>query len=542
MCDGRPIRSIRIEAASLFAPQDPDVLGIARAVGDAVHVPTHEEIVRHQLLFREGDACDPARLAETARLLRAQTYLREAEVVAVASKDGGVDVVVTTRDEWSLRVSGRLHGGGGFPVRQARLAEENVFGRAIRAQLRYDGLHRRPAYDADVTAHQFLGRYEAQAVVGRSSVGLIGEERLLRPFSSEYDRAAWRESARYRKEPFSLVAPGLDRVDQPLLTVSGDVGAAVRLGSPGRLFVGGAALAAGRLVAQGAPMAAVAADDSAAATALQGRFAERRRVRVHLFAGARVLRFHPHVGLDAVHAYEDAREGIEAGVVVGKSLFGGAGLQRDWFGAAELFAGGEAGAMVVFARGKLEGRYLIPSRQWDGVLADGRFFVYSEQGPRASIAFSAGLAGGWNVRTPFQLTLAGPDGIRGYGLADLPVGRRVVVQAEQRRFLGTVLGVADVGTAAFVDVGRGWAGGAPFGIETGVRIAVGGGLRVAVPRGSRRTYRLDLALPVTHVRGRGLELTVALNQQFGVFRGEPQDVARSREPLSSSSVFDYPRF
>jgi hypothetical protein len=35
---------------------------------------------------------------------------------------------------------------------------------------------------------------------------------------------------------------------------------------------------------------------------------------------------------------------------------------------------------------------------------------------------------------------------------------------------------------------------------------------------------------------------IALNQQFGIFRGEPADVARSREQVSSTSIFNYPRF
>jgi len=496
--------------------------------------------VRRELLFHVGDACDPARLAETARVLRAQPYIREAVVTAAPAAGGGVDVLVTTRDEWSLRINGRVEGGEGFPLRQARVAEENLLGQALRAQLRYDGLQRRPAYDADVTAHQFLGLHEGELVAGRSSVGLVAEERLSDPFRSEYDRVAWRESARYRNEPFPLISPALGRVDVPLLAMSADVGAMVRTGTPGRLFVAGAALSGERLVVQGAPLASVVADDSLAAVALAGRFAERRRVRLHLFAGARVLRFHYHAGLDAVHAYEDVREGVEGGLVVGKSLFGGDGLQRDWFASAELYVGAEFERMLVFARAKIEGRFLLSDGRWDGVLADGRFHVYTEVGPRAFIALSAGGAGGWNTRSPFQLTLGGPEGIRGYGIASLPVGRRIVLQGEHRYFLGTVLGVADVGTAAFVDLGRGWAGDAAFGADTGVRAAIGGGLRVAVPRGSHRTYRLDVAVPL--VRGHGVEVQVALNQQFGVSRGEPADVARSREQLSSTSIFNYPRF
>ena len=524
----------------MFARRDPDVFGLASAAGDAVHWPTHEEVVRRELLFRVGDGCDPARLAESARVLRAQPYIREAAVTAVPDSEGGVDVLVTTRDEWSLLLSGRIAGGPGFPLRQARVAEGNVLGRAISVQLRYDGLLRHSAYDATLASHQFLGLHEAEIVGGYSGVGLILEERLIRPFRSEYDRVAWRETARYRNEPFALVSPTLGTVNLPLLSKSADVGVAARSGSPGHLLIGGVALSGERLVPEGEPLAEVAADDSLASVALAGRFTERTRMRVHFFVGARALHFSSRAGVDAVHAYEDVREGVEGGIVVGKSLFGGSGLQHDWFAAAELFVGAEFERMLVFARGKIEGRYLLSSGQWDGVLADARAHVYTEVGPRDFIAISAGVAGGWNTSTPFQLTLAGPEGIRGYGLAALPVGRRIVVQGEQRYFLGTVFGVADVGSVAFVDVGRGWAGDAPFGADTGLRVALGAGLRVAVPRGSRRTYRLDCAVPVT--RGHGVEFQLAVNQQFGVFHGEPADVARSREQVSSTSVFNYPSF
>jgi hypothetical protein len=540
LCDGRPIRGIRVGTASLFAPGDPDFLGLVRAAGNAVHARTRPEVVRRELLFREGDPCDPARLAETARVLRALPYIREVIVSPVMASDGGLDVLVDTRDEWSLRASVRVGADNGFPVRQVRVAEENVLGRGLRVQLRYDGQRRRPAYDVDVTSHQFLGRLEAQGVAGRSSVGLVGEERILRPFKSEYDRVAWRESALYRKEPFFLIAPELGWVDVPVLAVSADLGVAARWGTPGQLALLGGAFSAERLLAVDAPMAHEAVDDSAAAAAVAGRYSERRRIRLHLFAGARAVRFRPHFGVDAVHALEDVREGVEAGIVVGKSLFGSAGLQRDWFAAGEFAAGAEFLRALAFLRGKVEGRYLLADRRWDGVLGEGQALVYTNVSRRGVFVLSVSGAGGWNTRTPFQLRLGGPAGIRGYGMNALPVGRRIVLQGEHRYFVGTLLGAADVGTAAFVDVGRGWVGDAVFGEDTGLRASVGGGLRIAAPRGSRRTYRIDIAVPLDH--GGGLELQVGVNQQFGVFRGEPADLARSREQVSSSTIFNFPRF
>jgi hypothetical protein len=515
--------------------------GFVRGLGNALHWQTREAVVRLDLLFAVGDPCDPRRLEETERLLRARPYLRGAQVVAAPTADSGVTILVETRDELSLEGRLRIRGGGGFPVRHVSLGEENVLGRGIRAQSQYNNEGRRPTFYANVLEPHFLSRrLELELEGGKSEVGPVGEETIRRAFASEFDRMAWRESLRYRKEPFGLVSTTLGTVLQPLVEMGADAGVATRIGEPGRLRIVGLAVSAERLHVESAPLAPAPDLDSAAAAQLAGRFEERRVVRAHLLLGARSIRFHPHRGLDAVRAVEDAPEGTQAGLVLGKSLFGGGGLQHDWFAAMELSTGTDLqGRMLVFTHAKIEGRYLESAGRWDGVLADAQVLAYAI-GPRQTTVVSAEAASGWGTRTPFQLLLAGPDGIRGYGAAALPAGHRIVLRAERRYFLGSILGFADAGAAVFAEAGRGWTGDAAFGENSGMVFTVGAGLRMAAPRGSRRTYRLDLAVPVT--RGLRPELRLAIGQQFGIFHGEPQDVVRSRERISSVTVFDFPRF
>ena len=511
-----------------------------RALGNDLHWETREATIRLDLLFAVGDRCDPRRLAETERLLRARPYIRAAQVTAVSTTDGGVVVVVQTRDEASLLVRAAVSGPG-FPVRHLRLGEDNVLGRGIGVAGEYTNSGRYPAAYGDLSDHHFLGyRVEAELQGGKSEVGPVGEETIRRAFESDFDRVAWRESARYRKEPFPLLSTAMGTILQPLVDVGANLGVAARFGEPGQLRLVGFELSADRLHVESAPLAPAPDGDSAAAAALAGRFQERHDVRAQLLLGARSIVFHPRLGLDAVHALEDAPEGAEAGLVLGKSLFGGAGLQHDWFAAMELASGAELTPReLLFAQGKVEGRFLTSLGEWDGVLADAQVDLY-RVGARATTVVAAAAAGGWNTRTPFQLLLAGPDGLRGYGELALPVGRRIVFHLEQRYFLGGVLGFADVGAVAFAEAGRGWAGDAAFGENTGLLASVGAGLRAAAPRGSRRTYALDLAMPL--MRGLGPELRLGIGQQFGIFRGEPDDVVRSRERTSSVTVFDYPRF
>ncbi len=541
ICDGRPIRSIRIDARTVFSEDDSLIPPFIRTLGNALHWQTTEETVRRDLLFAVGEPCDLLRLAETARLLRARPYVRSALVVPLADSAGGVDIVVQTRDEFSLEVRVSTPGTDGLPFRRISVTEDNLLGRGLRLQGIYDNFGRRAAfYGAWLDHHLFGRRIEAELTAGKSEVGPVGEETVQSAFESEFDRLAWRESARYRDEPFPLVSTTLGAVLEPLVATGGDVGVAGRFGRPGELQIVGAVLSAERVRVEGPPLASTPDLDSAAAAAVAGRFQEQRHLRLHAILGARRLVFHPHRGLDAVHGVEDFPEGAQGGLVLGKSLIGGSGWQQDWFSAGEYLVGRELGrGGLIFSRAKIEGRYLASAGRWDGVLADGELLVY-DIGPRATLLLGARAAGGWDTETPFQLLMGGTDGLRGYGSATLPVGRRVVLNAEDRYYLGSVFGFADVGAVAFAETGRGWAGDALFGVNTGMLSSVGVGLRVASPVGSRRVYRLDLAMPLN--RGLGPELRLAIGQQIGIANGEPRDVVRSRERISSVTVFDFPRF
>jgi hypothetical protein len=541
VCDGRPIRAIQIDPRTVFSADDSLIPGVVRSLGNAFHSATREETVRQDLLFAVGDRCDPRRLSETERLLRARPYIRTAEVIPIATADSGVTILVRTRDEFSLEVRLRLRGGDGFPVRRLAVAEDDILGRGIHGRLLYSGFGRRPAYSIDLTDPHFTGRRTGvELLAGKSAVGPVIEETVRRAFESDFDRLAWRASGGYSFQPFPLVSTTLGTVLEPVLQIGGDAGAAVRIGEPGRLHIVGVVLSAERLLVQGDPLAPTPDLDSVAAAQLAGRFEERRRIRVHLLLGARRLAFRAYRGLDALDALEDAPVGAQAGLVLGTSLFGGGGLEHDWFAATEFASGTEVGARaLVFTHAKVEGRFVTSAGRWDGVIADGQLLVYG-LGARATDVLSIAAAGGWSTRTPFQLLLAGADGIRGYGDQRFPVGSRIVVHAERRYFLGGLFGFADVGAAVFADAGRGWAGDVAFGENSGLLGTVGAGLRLAAPRGSRRTYRLDLAVPLS--RGRGPELRLAVGQQFGIFHGEPDDVVRSRERISSITVFDFPRF
>ena len=543
VCSGHPIREIRVYPSSLFGIEPEPFPRIVQEAAEALSWNTRREVVQHDLRLQPGEMCDPGRLAESERILRARAWLRSAEIITTPAPGDSVDLEVGTRDDWSLGGNLRLDTRRSSPIRAARLTETNLLGRGIYVQGRYDDYGRRPGFSADVVHPQLPMHSEGELLWGRSSVGPVAEAALRRPFQSEYDHFGWRITAHWRKEPFLLHSARYGFVVEPLTAAGMDAGLMWRNGGIGDLQVlGGATLSGERLFPSGSALAANPVDDSSASADLSGRFQERRRIALNFIVGLRRIRYVPRWGIDAVNAREDIRMGVEARTIAGVAIGGSGGNQRDRFALADVYVGGEAlgGRTLVFARSRVEGRWLTDFGEWSNVIAALEVFTYTTVSPRGVVALGIKGAGGWNMTTPFQLDLAGGQSLRGFAHSSLPVGRRVVAQAEHRYFLGTFRGFVDIGTSAFVDVGQGWAGDAVFGTTTPLLASVGAGIRLGFPSGSRYATRLDLAVPVRG--GYRPELRFSIRQQFGVTQPEPEDVERSRMPVSTVGLFNFSRY
>ena len=68
--------------------------------------------------------------------------------------------------------------------------------------------------------------------------------------------------------------------------------------------------------------------------------------------------------------------------------------------------------------------------------------------------------------------------------------------AENRIVFPWPTDTADLGMTFFGDLGRVWAGEAPYGVNSGWQAAVGVGLRIGLPNGTRNVWRTDLAFPI----------------------------------------------
>jgi hypothetical protein len=163
---------------------------------------------------------------------------------------------------------------------------------------------------------------------------------------------------------------------------------------------------------------------------------------------------------------------------------------------------------------------------------------------RHTLVFAARAAGGWHPRVPFQVTLGSRAGLRGFPRQVYAGGRRMVATLEHRAYLAWPFPrLFDLGSAVFVDAGRTWTGGDPFGRNSPVLVSAGAGLRVAFPPGSRRTYRIDFAFPVApDFRPRSVQISIGTDQAVGrtAVDSDPQIDRSSRRPVNSS-LFEYPK-
>ena len=136
---GKIIRNIIIDTKDPFgfsftdSTRTPDKW-VERA-GNSIHLKSKEIAIRNFLLLKENKPLDTFLIAESARLLRAQNYIREVEISPKEiphSKDS-IDIVITSLDSWSL-----------IPVvsvsaRQTKLGirERNFMGLGHNAKIRY---------------------------------------------------------------------------------------------------------------------------------------------------------------------------------------------------------------------------------------------------------------------------------------------------------------------------------------------------------------------------------------------------------------------
>lgn len=177
---GKVVGSIRVYNEDVFAERTP------LRFFNTFHVTSKEHVVRAEVILRPGEVWDQKKIEETARRLRDPIFTSVIAVVPVKSREPGkVDILVVTRDIWSLRFnttytyqSGRLTDLG------ASISENNFLGRrvliAATMQMNQGSIQTGPLFlDKNFLGKHLYFRVSANAILNRgallgTNIGLPG--------------------------------------------------------------------------------------------------------------------------------------------------------------------------------------------------------------------------------------------------------------------------------------------------------------------------------------------------------------------------------
>ena len=543
-CTGQQVRSIFIHssAPTVAALRGlPEVAEIVRSV----HATTRPDLIRRYLLMAHGDTCTELRRAESERILRAQPFLADASVLALAADSGYVDLDVRTIDETSAIIGGGISSSSPF-VTSLRAGSSNLGGDGVYlAGNWHHDPHFRDGFGLRYTDYQLGARPYILTIEGqRDPLGDHWSAGSAHPFLTDLQRIAWTGFLGSTNNYVFFSPTDVEQHAFAFLRRYYDIGGLVRLGPPGKLGLLGASLTGERESPAAGPVLVTPTGTVADTTSVfTGRYVPHRIGRINALLGVRDVAFVRVRGFDALAGIQDIPVGIQLGTQFGRSLTTLGGRDKDVFMAGDLYVGVAQQRSATRMQLKAEGRRSreLSEAGWDGVVTSGRVAQYVKvQDDETGIA-SLEWSGGRQMRIPFALTLGDPrGGVRGYANDDRPAASRLVARVEERRLLGHPFGFGDAGMALFADAGRLWAGDVPFGQSTPIHCSIGVSVLASIPQRSGRLWRLDVALPLNPSRRRVLEFRISSSDHTSFFWREPDDVQIGREKTVPSSIFNWP--
>jgi len=487
-----PLRvgKITIDSIDVYSKKEAAKGRFYRAA-DALHIETRDSVIRKFLLFREGDVYRPERLAETERALRALHFLKSASVTASEPHDGVVDVTVTTQDAWSIAPETQAGNRGGESTYGASITDSNLLGLGKEVSVSWDKTIDRTRLAIDYQDPALNSQFGSTHLsYGRNSDGYDRRFILRRPFYSF--ATPWAASVSWLsfRQDDRLFAGGRTTAtfqqEHKLLQL--DYGVA-RNPSDTRAnrFTGGI-----RFLND--DFSDVVADRRFRYVFVRWDKVENEFVKLN------------YVSKDI--RYEDFNLGEQTSVET--AVARRAAYTRVATSSGHAF--NEQSFMMPSIA--FESRFSGGPR--NSIASGNLFFVrrYGFEHPQATVG-RVNVNYGWRVDRELQFFADGVTGLRGYRVHAFAGDRAIVMNLEQRLYLGReILQLASPGVVAFVDAGNATDGG--FTTLMRLKMDAGIGIRIGLPRTPKNLLRIDLAYALQRdARGhKGLSVSVSSGQAF----------------------------
>lgn len=513
LAHGAVIGEIYVQTDDIFDPKRDGEDGFLHRLANRLHINTRPSVVERQLFFRKGDPYNPRVLLETARHLRSLDYIFDAWIEPIRYQHNRVDLLVTTRDVWTLGMGAGFKRSGGANTFNASLEESNLLGTGRFLDIKY-------ADDPDRSSYRFryvdLGLFDSRTELRlwyadnsdghrqvfdlshpfysldtrwAAATKVISDERNERIFSQgvEVDRFAHRTT-------FAEIRGGLSKGFHDGRTRRWTFGYTYERDSFGTpLFVPG----------DGFPNPSAPSPNSdpdvhrPAPIPQPSTGLPADRQLSYFWVGIEQIadRYVTLRNMDQLNRTEDFNLGLELSARVGWSNPSWGGDESQAIFDANLRSGWSlADGQNLFVSGYANGRW--GSSGHENVMVGGEIRYYFKNFGRHRLHATIRADAAWNMDPENQLLLGGDRGLRGYPRNYQDGDRRLLVSLEQRFFTNWELfKLVNVGAAVFFDAGQAWYEDNDQG--QGFLKDVGLGLRLSSSRSSRgQMVHLDLAFPL----------------------------------------------
>ncbi len=488
---GAVVGEIVIVNGDVFDTTLPAENNLLFRLANKLHIETRPEVVRGQLLFRSGDPLIARQVRESERILRANDYLFDARITPLRLQDGKVDLLVRTRDVWTLKPGISFGRSGGENSTGIEFQESNLLGLGKELQVGFTrdvdrDVKRIHYFDPHLQGswNRLLLAYED------NSDGRLRHFGFDRPFfsldtswsagvefkdwdriDSRYDLGEVVDRYEHREEDISLFSGWSQGLSNGWI----------------RRTIVGAAYENDRFDS-------VAAPDSAAVLP-QDRLLAYPFVEVAFLEDA----FEERRNQDQIERTED--------LYTGTYWLGRIGYASRDFGSDRdaVMIRTQAGTSI--ERGEQNAHTVLlglngSTRIEDGEIRNGVLTALARYYWRTSARqlFFASLSGtvSEELDADRQLLLGGDNGLRGYPLRYQDGSARALLTLEHRVYTNYYLfRLFHLGGAVFFDMGRTWGHGTVATSSEGLLKDVGIGLRLGSSRSSfGNVIHLDLAFPL----------------------------------------------
>ncbi len=504
---GKVLGAIHVVNHEVFSRRD----GWFR-LANLLHRTTREDIIRREVLVASGQVYDETLIEETVRNLRDADFSSLVAVVPIASNEPGkVDLLIATRDVWSLRFNTDFeYQRQVLSYLTTSLSENNLFGWRKKASLAFD-LYRGsysmgPSYlDPNIAGTRLQLSISYRVIFDRATDEQEGSSvgaRLTYPLFSLASRwgasvsAGHSEGVARRYDQLGLFQVDLrDTPETELLPyiyrVRRDSADANLVRSFGQKVI--------QRVSGGYALSVVRPDfhptfpveDPAVRAAFAAQVFPRSERLSSLYAGYSLFtpRYRVYRDFDTYDLREDA--------LLGPSASASASYAATWLGSEVeyLALGASAGWSFDLGDGfqrvsaswgaRVRGGRLIDESRAAGVTAASPVLLRAFR----VVAEASGSVVLRNTRPDVYLTLGGENGLRGYEIGDFFGQARYVGHVELRT-RPVPLRALRFGAVAFYDVGHAadrWS-------DLGAYHDAGVGLRLLIPQLNYYVLRVDWAV------------------------------------------------